>query len=271
MASVIENMRRHSIIGQLIVINVAVFVLAAISMLLAKAGIDIRIDEWLTLPSSWREWLIEPWTLVTYMFTHTHPLHLLMNVLWLGWFGSILLSSAVSGRVIIWLYIGGGLSGGVLYMLLAPMLGIRASVLMGASASVLAIMTYAAVILPQYTFHLFFLGDVKLKWMALFMILLAFLGLGGGNAGGELAHIGGAAFGLTAALFKKNTTREKAKIFSHTPNPRRSSRVISIMEQHRQDARRLDELLDKIRISGFGSLSKSERKELEDLSKRVTK
>lgn len=271
MASVIENMRRHSIIGRLIITNVAVFILVGISMLLVKAGIDIRIDAWLALPSSWKEWITEPWTILTYMFTHTHPLHLLMNVLWLGWFGSILISSSVKDRTIMWLYIGGGLSGGVLYMLFAPLLGISASILMGASASVLAIMTYAAMTLPHHTLHLFFLGDVKLKWIALFMILLAFLGLGGGNAGGELAHIGGAFWGLIAALIKKNKTGDRAQNFSSTPNPRRSSPVISIMEQHRQDARRLDELLDKIRISGFGSLSKNERRELEELSKRVTK
>lgn len=271
MASVIDNMRRHGVIWRLIQINLAVFVLAWLCLLADKSGAHIYLENRLALPGAWSAWVSRPWTLVTYMFTHTHPLHLLMNVLWLGWFGSILVPET-GGRRIVWLYLGGGLAGGLLYLLLTPALGIGFSMLMGASASVLAIMTYAAVKMPGYTFHLFFLGDVKLKWMALFMIILAFLGLGGGNAGGELAHLGGAAFGLCAGLLasrSKSSTHAKKVTARH--NPRHTSRVINIMEQHRRDSERLDELLDKIRISGFGSLSRSERKELEELSKRVAR
>lgn len=268
MAGAIDSMRRHGVIWRLILVNLAVFLLAGFFLLADKAGASINPEAWLALPGSWTAWVAEPWTLLTYMFTHTHPLHLLMNVLWLGWFGSILVPVA-GGRRIVWLYLGGGIAGGLLYLFLTPALHSAFSRLLGASAAVLAIMTYAAVSMPGYTFHLFFIGDVKLKWMALFMIALAFLGLGGGNAGGELAHLGGAAFGLCAGLASRHFHLEKKSASGH--NRRRSSRVINIMEQHRRDAERLDELLDKIRISGFGSLSRSERKELEELSKRVVK
>lgn len=269
MASVIDNLRRHGVVGVLILLNVAMFFVAGLSMVFGKLGSVPSLEPWLALPASPALMLTRPWTLFTYMFTHTHPLHLLMNLLWLGWFGSLLLT-VVSARRLVWLYISGGLCGGICYMLFAPMLAQAGSVLLGASAAVLALMTAAAVLLPGYTLHLFFLGDIKLKWVALFMILLAFLGLGGGNSGGELAHLGGALCGLAAGFVwsrKRSPRKEK-----ETPRkPKHVSRVINVMEQHRLDAERLDELLDKIRISGFDSLSADERRELEYLSKRVTK
>lgn len=47
--------------------------------------------------------------------------------------------------------------------------------------------------------------------------------------------------------------------------------MIDAIERYRNDTERLDQLLDKIRISGYGSLSAKERKELNDLSKRLNR
>lgn len=140
-------------------------------------------------------------------------------------------------------------------------------------------MTATALRSPDYTFHLFFLGDVKLKWMALAMILLAFVGLGGGNSGGQVAHLGGVLFGALQGLLLRRgvdifAPRTASKPMRKTVpgiSERRRKNVISVLEQHRLDSARLDQLLDKIRISGFNSLSKSEREELQQLSQKVTK
>lgn len=272
MAGVTDIIRRHGSIGALIIINVIVFVIVSLSMVMARAGVGVSLESWFCLPSLIPLWISRPWTLLTYMFTHTNPLHILFNMLWLAWFGSILIE-ATSQRFMSWLYIGGGIVGGLLYLWLAPMFT-TAAYLLGASASVLAIMTAAAVRQPNYTLHLFFIGDVKLKWIAIIMILLAFLGLGGGNSGGEIAHLGGTLCGLVASLLYGKTgnfSTASSKEKSHRRKLKRSSRVISIMEQHRIDSARLDELLDKIHRSGFDSLTKSERTELEQLSKRVSK
>ncbi|MDE6243923.1 MAG: hypothetical protein K2M14_07950, partial [Muribaculaceae bacterium] len=104
-------------------------------------------------------------------------------------------------------------------------------------------------------------------YIAIIMIVLAFIGLGGGNSGGEIAHLGGAAFGLVAAFIPgylrggKKTEREI--------KPKRVSRVISVMERHRKDAEELDRLLDKIRVSGYDSLTTQERRNLRELSQRI--
>jgi len=270
MAGATDFFHRHGVVGVLIAVNVAVWVVAGLSALLSHAGVGTDLTNLLALPSPAPLWLTKPWTLITYMFTHIHPLHLLMNMLWLGWFGSILLPE-ISGRKLLWLYIAGGLCGGLVYLYIAPLLGLADGLLMGASAAVLAIMTAAAVMMPHYTVHLFFLGDVKLKWIALFMILLAFLGLGENNAGGALAHLGGAICGLIWGMVTSHHSANKRKQQPKRHNQIRVSRVVNIMEQHRHDAERLDELLDKIRISGFDSLTAAERAELEELSRRVVK
>lgn len=153
------------------------------------------------------------------------------------------------------------------------------SALIGSSAAVMAIMTATAFRSPDYTFHLFFLGDVKLKWMALAMILLAFAGLGGGNSGGQVAHLGGVLFGAVqgmllrrgADIFTPRTSARGGRRTGPDIPARRRRNVISVMERHRLDSERLDQLLDKIRISGFNSLSRSEREELQRLSQKVTK
>lgn len=269
MGGVIDIMKRHGVVAWLIGINVAVFLVAALFELSYQLGWTASVESRLTLPSYFALWVREPWTILTYMFMHTHPLHLLMNMLWLAWFGYILLD-VFSTRRLCTLYIGGGVAGGALYLCVLSAAGVHDFRLLGASASVLAIMTAAAVLMPSYRVHLFFIGDVKLKWIALCMILLAFLGLGGGNSGGEIAHLGGAAYGLVAALIFRTG---HVKLVKNKPGikPKRVSRVVSVMEQHRIDAERLDELLDKIRISGFDSLTHSERKELQELSKKVVK
>ena len=266
MANVTDIIKRHGVLGSLIGINAAVFLCVGLSVLFSKFGAGISLAPYFALPDSFSAFLRCPWTLLSYMFTHIQPLHILFNMLWLAWFGGLLLE-LISPRKLLGLYLGGGLAGGLLYLCVASAFHFSGGMLMGASAAVLSIMAAAAVLMPNYTFHLFFIGDVKLKYIAIIMIVLAFIGLGGGNSGGEIAHLGGAAFGLVAAFIPgylrggKKTEREI--------KPKRVSRVISVMERHRKDAEELDRLLDKIRVSGYDSLTTQERRNLRELSQRI--
>lgn len=154
MAGVTEYLKRYSVLGWLVGANVAVFVVVGLSLVMARAGLGIELDSFVTLPSVWEVFLREPWTLLTYMFVHTHPIHLIFNLLWLGWFGSMLLQS-ISQRSLLWLYLGGGVAGGLVYLIFAPHIQLFNGRLLGASASVLALMAYAAVKMPNYRLHLF--------------------------------------------------------------------------------------------------------------------
>lgn len=281
MAGLADILRYRRPLAWLVGVNAVVFFLVAVCSVIVKAGGSVPVHPalMLELPAPVRVWMFRPWTLLTYMFAHENFLHLLFNMLWLLWFGDIL-SRRLDNRRLVWLYIGGGLAGGVLYMMCYPLFpGFYGggSLLLGASASVLAVMTAAATLMPDYTLHLFFLGDVKLRWMAVVMICLAFVGLGGGNAAGEIAHIGGVAYGLAAAMVMRRAANQ-ARREPRRKNPFKGMQPVQLRrpahnaaEMERLDARRLDELLDKIHTSGFNSLTRAERAELETLSRKVTR
>lgn len=276
MANIVDILKSNRVLGYITGINAAVFFIVAACSVAAKFGEGgfSAFPLWLELSASPVECLKRPWTLLTYMFTHADFLHMLFNVLWLLWFGSILLER-VDTRKLVVLYVGGGITGGLLYMAgpyISPGLYEQGSVLLGASAAVLAVMVAAAILMPNYRLHLFFIGDVPLKWLALVMIVLAFLGLGGGNAGGQVAHIGGVAFGGVVALVMRRSDNPRKRVVKEPKrrNPFEGKAMHNPVVRARMDAERLDQLLDKIHRSGFNSLTKTERVELEDLSKRVT-
>lgn len=258
----------------LVGINVAIWLLGLVASFF---GAGWLID-WLEMPSGAGALLQRIWTPLTYMFTHESFWHLLFNMLWLWWFGQILLIRLTPAHLV-GIYLGGGLAGALFYFifyLVAP----GHALLCGASAAVLALMTTAAVCNPDYSVRLFLIGNVKLKWLVGIMVLLAFLGLGGGNAGGESAHIGGALFGLLYGFSLRsgqdfvgravkyiNNAHARGKKPKTSAGPaetrKRSGRkVVEAIEAHK----RLDQLLDKVRISGYDSLTRAEKAELRKLS-----
>ncbi|MDE6547613.1 MAG: rhomboid family intramembrane serine protease [Muribaculaceae bacterium] len=231
----------------------------------------IPIAEWATLPSYFPLFLSRPWTLLTYMLVHFDILHMLFNVLWLYWFGRIMLIT-LSDRHLLLSFIGGGIAGGLLF-LAASAIGYGSGWLCGCSAAVIAVMSVAAIRLPDHRINLFLIGEVKLKWVAVACCLLTFLG-GGGN---QAAHMGGLIWGVAIGLLLRNGI-DPAKwlpTFHHTGSnatyDRRPDIMVRVLKQRQNDMDRLDSLLDKIKLSGYESLSRKERKELNELSARLKK
>lgn len=280
---------------QLILINVGVFVVLAVVMVFSKwFGFDefFRVlHNQFSLPSPFAEFLIRPWTLITYFFTHDLRgiMHILFNMLMLYWFGKVLVSYLGSDKVTA-IYVLGGLAGGVLYLMVynlipdPPEFLSGSAELVGASAAVFAIMVAAATLLPDYTFFLLFFGPVKIKWIAAIYIFLSFLGSVGQNAGGEIAHLGGALIGfvyikqlqvgvnwggwITATLSGISglfSPRPKVKVsYRKEPQAKRPhSATPSAVSQQEIDA-----ILDKISEGGYESLSKDEREKLFKASKK---
>lgn len=261
----------------LTVINVAVWLIVTILGIASSIlHFHFSLESWLSLPARFVIFLSRPWTLLTYMVVQYEFLHLLFNILWLYWFGVILILS-LSDRHLLWLYIGGGLLGGI-FFLASSALGWSAGWLCGSSASVLAVMAAAAIRMPDHRLNLFLIGPVALKWVALVCCVLTFIG-GGGN---QPAHLGGLIWGISFALLLRHGTDISSLFLSSISIPhsslhidklnrpkRRADKVVDALERHRRDTERLDELLDKIRISGYGSLSRRERTELQDLSSRI--
>ncbi len=262
--------RDSSALLRLIIINVAMFALIMVGRLVASlcgSGIITELVGWLECPDSMLALVTHPWSLITYMFVHVDIFHLIFNMLLLYWFGSVFMLTGVS-RQIYFLYLAGGMAGGLLFAATGSIpTWYNTGLLAGSSASVMAIVVAAVVLHPDYRFNLFIFGEVALKWVGVAVIVLAMIG-----GGSKAAHLGGAATGVVYAVmltrgrdlsaFLKCCTISSNK-FRYNPGGRTTQ---ASNDKSREEE--LDEILDKVRRSGYASLSRSEKKRLIDISKK---
>ncbi len=273
---------------QLIVINLGIFIIANLVIVPAHIfdfplAIEV-INSSLYLPANLENFIQKPWTLFTTFFAHLDIFHILMNMLFLYYFGS-LISEYLGSKRLIAIYFWGGLSGSILYLLVyntipffmlrSPLLG-----LIGASGSVYAIVVAAAVLLPNYSYYLIFLGPVKIKYIASFYIFISFIGTIGQNAGGNIAHLGGALLGAIFIIqlkkgndwglpiyfvlsFFDKIFKPKPKMKISYVNTKKEKQSASIAVKNSIPSQNeIDEILDKISKSGYESLSKEEKNKL---------
>ena len=291
-----------SMLMRLIFINIAVFVvllLFAVGAVLFNGNPDVMTN-WVQLPSDLSMLLRRPWTLITYMFTHLDFIHILFNMLWLYWLGRIFMEF-FSPKQLAGLYLLGGLGGALLYLLAANTLPYFTSqpnvfYLRGASASVVAIVVATAVYAPDYKIGLLFLGDVSIKWIAIVTVLISLVSMdGGGNVGGNIAHIGGAIVGAWFALSIKrgaditrplnacidaiiglfNGRSLKMPRFKKSEKSEAKQERVKPQEGVKRESggvpeAELDEILKKIKAAGYDSLSEEERGKLFKASQRRT-
>lgn len=274
-------------LSRLIAILLGVYVLVLIlqiSSTFMKAPIAESVLPYLTLPSSLSQLLLKPWTLVSYMFIHEGFMHILFNLLYL-YFAGHLFQVYLGGDKLLSTFLLGGIAGGVLYVIsynLFPFFSdtVAISTNRGASAGVMAVLIAVAVMAPNYPVRLFFVLEVKLWQVAGILLLLDLVYMPQNNAGGHIAHLGGALFGYFMAREYKNKrvyigafadrwldmlrdslrSRPKMKVAHSrdkkaTTNRRKSNRQKA--DGHDQD--KLDRILDKISKGGYDSLSKDEK------------
>ncbi|MBK9729816.1 MAG: rhomboid family intramembrane serine protease [Chitinophagaceae bacterium] len=286
-------LRSDRMVTQLIAVNVVIFLainLVRLVFWLSGNGLDpVYYKEFLGVPSNLNILLRQPWTLVTSLFTQGEVMHILFNMLVLYWFGKIL-TEFLGNRKILPLYLLGGLCGVILFIVSYQVFPVfNASVpdarAWGASASVMAIMIAAATLVPDYSMMLVFFGPVKIKWIALFTVVLDLVSIPSSNAGGHIAHIGGALFGFVfirqlqqgrdfsngvnwcfdkvADLFKPTSA---LKVTYRTKEKNTKTKRKKLIPQPSQQEK-LDSILDKIAVSGYEALSKEEKEFLFLVSK----
>lgn len=203
-----------------------------------------------------------PWTVVSYMFVHYSFWHLLMNMLWLWLFGRVL-ENVWPERRVVRLYLLGGLAGALFYIVASLWLS-HAGYLCGASAAVVAVMTAAGLRCPNMEVRLMLIGTVRLKWIVMAGVLLLFVGAGGA---GFWAHLGGLVAGASLALVRtRRRSYPKPAKPAHRPSRHRARQLGRELERRRLQSQRLDQLLDRVRLSGFDSLSPAEKAELKRIS-----
>jgi membrane associated rhomboid family serine protease len=280
---------------QLILINVVVFLFTVVLYVFSYFGgfedLFTLIFDQFSIPTDFSEFITRPWTIITYAFAHSYTriLHILGNMLALYWFGKLLVEYLGSEKLTA-IYILGALSGAIIFLIafntIPKLSDFPNDSMVGASGAVYAVMVAAATLLPDYTFFLIFIGPVRIKYIALFFIVGSLIGTTSSNAGGNLAHLGGALMGftyikqlqagvnwggwITATLswFKSLfTPSSKVKVTYRKSEPRPAqSAPASKMSKASQDE--IDAILDKISDRGYESLSKEEKEKLFNASKK---
>lgn len=295
-----ESFRRGSSLTKLIYINIGVFVAVKVMYviyfmtspvaqgMMSKQQIFMyEYLDYLMVSSDPVKVITRPWTIITYMFLHWNFIHILFNILILYWFGRIFLRY-LTEKQLMTTYILGGIIGALFILLffgvipaLQPRIGTPA---LGASAAVMAITIAISVYAPNYTVYLMFFGPVKIKYIALFYVVLDILMIASENAGGHIAHLGGALYGyLFAVQIKKgkdmggffNTIMDRiATLFKHKSKMKVTykgqAKSMTDMEYNRSKAqaqKEIDRILDKIAKSGYDSLTKKEKETLFKMSK----
>lgn len=275
-----KSFKSGSTLIKLIYVNIAVFLavkLIGTLITLLQINTGFSIITWFAVPADINNLIFKPWTIFTYMFLHQDFLHVIFNMLILYWFGQIFLQH-FDNKKLLSVYIVGGLAGAAFFIIafnLIPLFDqvIPFAIALGASASVMAIVIAISVYIPNHKIHLMFLGPVPLKYIATFYIVLDVLSIASENAGGHIAHLGGALFGylyITQMRKGKNITkgfdRFMDKIFAwFKPKDRFKvtyKRPVSDMDYNKtkvSNQKDIDKILDKIADKGYDSLSKSEK------------
>lgn len=277
---------------KLIFINVAIFIVLSFALFFDKLlfkGLGSDIIMGLFLGNSDLELILKkPWTIFTNIFVHLGILHLFFNMIFLNLFGGIV-RDLVGNSKIVPIYLISGLFGYLIFVLAYNVIPafseLNGVTICGASGAVMGL-TFAAVALaPDYEIRLLFLGNVKIKWIAIFYILIDILSIQGNNAGGSMAHLGGAFIGFFyIRLLQKGYdlgkpfywVEDKIEQIRHTRPKikvahKKEEKVTAGAQEYggqkasqrplykSEKQERLDEILDKINKSGYDSLSSEEK------------
>lgn len=273
-----------SILEKFIAINIVMFILTfafnTIGFLMGSGGSNFLI-KWLVFPKDLADLLFKPWSILTYAFLHAGIFHILSNMIVLYFSGQIFLNF-FSAKKLVNYYILGAIFGALIfalsYNLFPAFQGTGKSYLIGASASVMAILVGIATKIPNFQVRLMFLGNLKLWWIAAALVVLDFIQIPLGNPGGHLAHLGGAAIGYlyTKQLEKGNDIGSwiESSIsaisdfsFSSKSNPKmktvyknkKKTEKKKVDQKDKNNQEKIDKILDKISSSGYGSLTKEEK------------
>ncbi len=270
---------RLSIAEKLIAINVLVFIVNGIfTFLLQLSGGGIL--PWFELPKDFFDFLVQPWSIVTYSFFHAGLGHIFWNMVMLYFAGRIFLNLFGSKRFINVYFLGvilGGLVFLLSYNIFPALLGINTA-LIGASAGVTAVLLFICTYIPNQEVRIIFF-NLKLWYIGAFVVLMDLVQIPyGNNVGGHLAHLGGALLGYVysrqlsngrdigegfskfldglANLFKRKEKKAPLKTVYRKGKTKAKSSVDYDKESHQ---RKIDIILDKIGKSGYESLSKAEK------------
>ncbi len=278
--SIIEDIKLQYRIGgianKMIYWNVGFFLLSIPLFYQFKLGF-FDYPNWLAVSSEPLVILYKPWTLLSYAFFHYGFLHLFFNMMVLN-FSSRLFLTFFTQKQYLGLYFLSAVFAGLCFVLSFYILG-RSSMMVGASAAIMALLVATTAYQPLMEIRLLLIGNVKLWHITAVIMLLDLLQIQMENTGGHIAHLSGALFGFIYIkllqngtdlskivtviidffinLFKKkpSTPFKRVHVNSKKMVETKSSKIVTKDKTQQQ----IDEILDKISQSGYDSLTAEEK------------
>ena len=292
-----ESFRKGTTLHKLIYLNLGLFLAVQIVriVLFLSNAYDLfpGFLNHLAVPANLEVLAKRPWTLITYMFLHVDFIHILFNLLWLYWFGTVFIQE-LGLKKLLSTYLLGGLTGGILYVVFYNVFpvfeGVReGSIALGASASVMSVVVATATFQPERRMQLVLIGPIKIVYIALFMFIFTSLVDFSVNTGGKIAHIGGALSGFLFAYYYKRGKditkgfdrimdsiatwfkpgKEKLKVtYKRSAGQKPPADDIQYKQEKAAEQKEIDQILDKISKAGYDSLSSREKEMLFKMSNK---
>jgi membrane associated rhomboid family serine protease len=296
--SIWEDVKREfsqgNMVTRLIIINSAIWILInIIKIFLSTPGagpkpIYTTILQFFCFSSNIWHNLKHPWTLLTAGFLHEDFSHILWNMLGIYWFGRIV-GDLLGNRRVLPLYILGTVAGLMVYFFVRNFSPYSSGIppyALGASAAMMAMTAAAATVAPDYLFNILFVGPVKLKYLAALTIFLNMISIAeNANTGGSFAHLGGAIFGwffvrqlqqgndlgqfvytignyITNLFTRKSNPYEPKVTYRREKERSQTTSKADSKGDNKGDneyENRLNMILDKIKESGYDSLTPDEK------------
>lgn len=294
--------KSRSVLSQLIIINIIVFIVVnVIKLFFFLFKVDLYSDdgsnisviiEWLAVPSNLRSLALRPWTIFTYMFLQENFFHILFNMFVLYFSGTIFIQF-LDNKKLVTTYILGGIVGALFFIISFNIFPVfdeytNKALALGASASVLAILVAVSTYVPDFIVNLLFFGRVKLKYIAIVLVVVDVLSISQGNPGGHIAHLGGALWGFIYirrlkrgsdlgdfihrikwkslfSYFYKEKSKNNFRKVHYNQRPYTDEEYNRIRSERQK---KIDKILEKISRSGYESLSKEEKELLFDASNK---
>ncbi len=274
MQRLLNRFAQFNIAEKIILINVVCFVLPFfVKTLLFLFNLpEHSFFNWFELSPHLTTFLYHPWSLVTYGFLHGSFGHILWNMLLLYYSAQFFLNLFPPKRFLN-VYFSGIIAGGLVFLLsyaLFPVFKGHYPSLVGSSAGVMAILIFSCTYMPNQEIRLLFF-NVKLMYLGIGLVVLDILQIPTGNAGGHLAHIGGATLGyLYASQLQNGKDIGQGfdwvidTVYALFQSKSKMRTVHKSKPQHRSNSsvksqKEIDAILDKISDSGYESLSKEEK------------
>lgn len=276
MNNIIDDLKFQYKIGgianKMIYWNIAFFLFSIIFFYQFKSGF-FDFPNWVAVSSDPAIVFTKPWTLLTYAFFHYGFLHLFFNMMVLN-FSSRLFLNFFTQKQFLGLYILSAIFAGLCFVLSFYFLH-QTSMMVGASAAIMALLVATTTYQPLMEIRLLLIGNVKLWHLTAVILLLDLLQIQMNNTGGHIAHLSGAFFGYIYIkllqngsdlsrivdsllnLFSKKQSMPFKKVHVNPKKPavKRESKIV-VKDKTQQQ---LDEILDKISQSGYDSLTAKEK------------